>query len=57
MENDDGLVEVETDFFKELPEKKVGELVKHLDGKFPRDAVLIYLNFMEVPHLDKYLKV
>jgi hypothetical protein len=54
--NDEGLVEIETDFFKELSEKKVEELIKHLDGKFSRDAILIYLNFMEVPHLDKYLK-
>lgn len=54
--NDDGLVEVETDFFKELSDKKVDELVKHLQAQFPRDAIVIYLHFMEVPHLEKHLK-
>ena len=57
VENDHGLVEVETDFFKELSDKKVEELVKHLNGKFSRDAILIYLNFMEVPHVDKHLNI
>lgn len=57
VENDDGLVEIETDFFKELSEKKVEELIAHLDGKFSRDAILIYLTFMEVPFLNKYLKI
>jgi hypothetical protein len=55
VENDDGLVETETDFFKELSEKKVKDLLHHLDGKFPKDAILIYLTFMEVPHLDKFV--
>lgn len=53
--NDNGLVEVETDFFKDLNEKKVSELVTHLKPSFPRDSIYIYLNFMEVPHLNKYL--
>lgn len=56
VENDQGLVEIETDFFKDLSEKKVEDLLAHLNGKFPRDAIVIYLTFMEVPHLDKYLK-
>ncbi len=53
--NDEGLVEIETDFFKELSESKVKDLLDHLNGKFPRDAILIYLTFMEVPHLNKLL--
>lgn len=56
VENDDGLVETETDFFKDMNEKKVSELVDHLKPNFPKDAILIYLNFMEVPFLDKHLK-
>lgn len=55
VKNDDGLVETETDFFKEMSEKKVSELVAHLKPNFQKDAILIYLNFMEVPHLEKYL--
>lgn len=51
VENDNGLVEVETDFFKELDENKVKKLVEHLKTDFPRDEIYIYLSFMEVPHL------
>jgi hypothetical protein len=53
--NDNGLVEVETDFFKELSSQKVGDLVKHLKPSFPKDDILVYLTFMEVPHLEKHL--
>lgn len=56
VENDNGLVEVETDFFKDLDDKKVGELVKYLQADFQKDPILIYLTFMEVPFLDKHLK-
>jgi|SRR5579871_2421746 len=52
VENDNGLVEIETDFFKELSKKKVADLIKHLQPNFPRDDILIYLTFMEVPHLE-----
>lgn len=55
VENDNGLVEVETDFFKELSSQKVAELVKHLKPQFPADDILIYLTFMEVPHVKKHL--
>lgn len=55
VKNDDGLVETETDFFKEMSEKKVAELVAHLKPNFSKDAILIYLNFMEVPYLEKHL--
>lgn len=53
--NDFGLVEIETDFFKELSEAKVKALVDALKPNFPHDATLIYLTVMEVPYLDKYL--
>jgi hypothetical protein len=55
VKNDDGLVEEETDFFKELSEPKVTELLNHLKPNFPKDNILIYLTFMEVPFLDKHL--
>lgn len=55
VKNDNGLVEIETDFFKELTEKQVEDLVAHLTPNFPKDAILIYLTFMEVPYLDKKL--
>lgn len=55
VENDNGLVEIETDFFKDLDQAKVGQLVNHLTPTFPKDAILVYLTFMEVPHLEKYL--
>jgi len=54
--NDNGLVETETDFFKELSEKKVKDLVDHLSANFLKDEILIYLTFMEVPYLDKHFK-
>lgn len=54
VENDNGLVEIETDFFKDLNEKKVSDLINHLKPNFPSDDILIYLSFMEVPHLNKH---
>jgi len=53
VENDFGLVEVETDFFKELSEEKVSGLYNKLKNDFPKDEILIYLVFMEAPFLDK----
>jgi hypothetical protein len=53
--NDNGLVECETDFFKDLPEAKVKDLVTNLRRDFSDESILIYLSFMEVPYLDKYL--
>lgn len=55
VDNDNGLVEVETDFFKDLKEDKVSALVKHLKPQFSADSILVYLTFMEVPHLEKYI--
>lgn len=54
VENDNGLIDTEPDFFKELSEKKVSDLVAHLSPKFPKDSILIYFCFMEVPHIKKY---
>lgn len=54
VKNDNGLVEIETDFFKDLSEAKVNELVSKLKKDFPNDAILIYLTVMEVPHLNKH---
>ena len=56
IENDNGLVEVETDFFLKLNDKQVNDLVNHLKPNFDQDAILIYLTFMEVPHLEKHFK-
>jgi hypothetical protein len=56
IENDNGLVEIETDFFLKLNDKQVNDLVNHLKPNFDQDAILIYLTFMEVPHLEKHLK-
>ena len=53
VENDFGLVEVETDFFKELKETQIKDLVHKLESDFPKDAIRIYLTVMEVPNLDK----
>lgn len=53
VENDFGLVEVETDFFKELSEEKVLGLWNKLKNEFPKDEIFIYLVFMETPFLDK----
>ncbi len=55
VENDFGFVEVETDFFKELKEPQVKDLIKKLEPEFPKDAILIYLSVMEVPNLEKCL--
>lgn len=54
VKNDNGLVDVETDFFKELSEQKVDELISKLKGNFSNDAIMIYLTVMEVPHLEKH---
>ncbi|HXW60746.1 MAG TPA: hypothetical protein VEK06_04315 [Myxococcota bacterium] len=53
VKNDNGLVEIETDFFKEMSQSKVKELVTKLKKDFPADAIMIYLTVMEVPHLEK----
>lgn len=51
--NDDGLIEEETNFFEELEEEKVKDLVAHLQGaSFTDEHIEVYLRFMKVPHLD-----
>lgn len=56
VKNDNGLVETETDFFKDLSEPEVKKLVDHLKPNFSRDSIMIYLTFVEVPNFNKYLK-
>jgi len=55
VENDNGLVEEETDFFEKLSEQQVKELISFLKPSFSHDSILIYLSFMQVPFLDKHL--
>lgn len=55
IENDNGLTEVETDFFKSLEEQQVKELVNMLKKDYNHDAILIYFTFMEVPFVNKYI--
>ncbi len=47
--NEDGLVDTEIDFFKELSLERAGELKTHLEKDFPPEHVKIYLEFIEVP--------
>lgn len=55
VENDNGLIEVEPDFFKDLKDSQIKELLAHLKANnFPDEAVLVYLSFMEVPHIEKH---
>jgi hypothetical protein len=55
VENDNGLIEIEPTFFKELKADEAKALVVHLKPNFPADDILIYLTFMEVPAVEKYL--
>lgn len=56
VKNDNGLVEEEPTFFKELSVEKVTELVKLLQGdKHPDEHIRLYLDFVGVPHLDTVL--
>ena len=52
VENDNGLIEEEPDFFKELEEAKVKEMVAHLQKDYSDEEILVYLTFVETPHLD-----
>lgn len=54
VENDNGLVEIETTFFKELDKDTVQSLIKHLLETFPKDDVMLYLYFMEVPNINEH---
>lgn len=56
VDNDNGLIEEEPDFFQELEEPKVKELVDHLKDKgHGVEAIKVYLTFVKTPHLDKTL--
>lgn len=56
VKNDNGLVDTEIDFFKNLKEEKVKSLVEHLRKNFKDEEILIYLSFVEVPFLEKFFK-
>jgi hypothetical protein len=47
--NQDGLVETELDFFKDLPKAKGKALFEHISKQFGEEPAWIYLNFVEVP--------
>lgn len=53
--NDNGLVEVELDFFKDLTPTQVKNLVAHVKPNFPKDAIVVYFTFVEIPDFKKYL--
>lgn len=55
VENDNGLVEVETNFFEQLSKEKVKELVAHLSPNFAKEHIYVYLSFMKVPNLTVLL--
>ena len=49
--NDNGLVETETDFFKDLSPERITALKKHLYVSFNPEHVDIYMRFVEIPEL------
>lgn len=49
VKNDNGLVDEEPTFFKELTAEKVTDLVNHLKGEFPVEHIRLYLAFVGVP--------
>ena len=52
--NQDGLVETELDFFKNLSESDAKAVFKHVASKFEPEHVWIYLNFVEVPNVPAW---
>jgi hypothetical protein len=52
VKNDNGLVDEEPTFFAELSQEKVTDLIDALKKDFPLEHVLVYLRFVNVPHLD-----
>lgn len=52
VENDNGLIESDPDFFPRLSKDQVSSLYKHLCKDFNKEHVVIYLGFMETPHLE-----
>ena len=56
IENDNGLIEEDPEFFKALEEDKVVDLVSHLRAKeFSNEEIKVYLTFVETPFLEKAL--
>ena len=49
VKNDNGLVDEEPTFFKELSAEKVNELVNVLKGEYPVEHIRLYLAFVGVP--------
>lgn len=52
--NQDGLVETELDFFKDLSESEAKAVFDHLADKFDPEHVWIYLSFVSVPYVDHF---
>ncbi len=52
--NQDGLVEMETDFFKNLSESDAKAVFEHVAAQFDPEHVWIYLNFVEVPKIPNW---
>ncbi len=50
--NQDGLVETELDFFKDLPKEKAKALFEHISKQFGQEPAWIYLNFVEVQGIN-----
>ncbi len=53
VKNDNGLVEEEPTFFKDLSPEKVKELVDLLQKDHPAEHIKLYLGFVGVPHVDQ----
>ncbi|MES2504148.1 MAG: hypothetical protein V4534_04635 [Myxococcota bacterium] len=52
--NQDGLVETELDFFKELPAGDVKSVFEHVSKQYEPEHVWIYLNFVEAPQVPAW---
>lgn len=48
VENNNGLVDVETDFFDKLDKEKAEKLLQHLIADYSEEEVRVYLKFMNV---------
>ena len=51
--NQDGLVETELDFFKNMSESDAKAVFDHVSKQFEPEHVWLYLNFVEVPEVPK----
>ena len=57
VKNDNGLVEEDPTFFKDLTTEKVQELVDLLKKDHPPEHIKLYLGFVGVPHLETVIPV